>query len=354
MATATQSESLSELERQAESTRAELAQTVDALHNRVSPAALKADMRDYVRDRSQHMMGRIDSFVRENPLQAAALAAGVAYPFWQMARRMPAPLLLIGAGLALSRRNTGYGGSSYMQDPAYGDAGYDMSSSGPSVTEKMSGMASDMADTVKDAGHRMTDTVKDTGQRVTDTVKDAGQRVSDTVSDTVSSAREAASDTAARVTDRVSTAYRSGVESAQHTAEQARTMMNQAVNTASDTMDRQPMLIGAVALALGGLLAAALPVTRQENRLMGSAADELKRRGTEMGTDALNRAKHVSDDLYRTTRDEIREQGFTPNAARNAVRAAADRIGGEADNLMSGESTGQTASNPANMENGNG
>lgn len=350
MATATRPESLSELERQAESTRAELAQTVDALHNRVSPAALKADMRDYVRDQSQHMVGRVESYARQNPLQAAAVAAGVAYPLWQMLRRMPAPLLLIGAGLALTRRDGGYGSSSSMsspmssmRDPAYGPADYDVSAAGPSVTEKVSGMASGMADTVKDAGQQLADSVKDTGQRV-----------SDAVSDTMDSARQTASDTAAKLTDRVSTAYRSGVETAQHTAEQARTMASQVANTASDTLDRQPMLVGAVALALGGLLAAALPVTRQENRLLGSAADELKRRGADAGAEALNRAKDVSSDLYRTARDEISEQGFTPNAARSAVRAAADRLGNEADNLMSGNVSGQTASTSPNMENGNG
>jgi hypothetical protein len=36
------------------------------------------------------------------------------------------------------------------------------------------------------------------------------------------------------------------------------------------------------------------------------------------------------------------------------VRAAADRIGDEADNLMSGQTPDQTASKPSNMENGNG
>jgi len=38
-------DSLSELERRSEATRAELAQTVDALHSRVSPAAIKADVK---------------------------------------------------------------------------------------------------------------------------------------------------------------------------------------------------------------------------------------------------------------------------------------------------------------------
>ncbi len=344
MATAAHSESLSELERQAESTRAELAQTVDALHNRVSPSALKADMKDYVRDRSQHMLGRAESYVRDNPLQAAAVAAGIAYPLWQMVRKMPAPLLLIGAGIALSRRGGGYGTPPYARNAAYGPADYDMSANADgSITDKVSGMAADVADTVKDASHR-----------AGDAMQDAAERVSDTVTGTISSARDTVSATAARVTGSVNAAYRSGVETAQHTAEQARSMVNQAADAASGTMERQPVLIGAVALALGGLLAAALPVTRRENRLMGAAADELKRRGADVGAEAMHRAQDVSADLYRTARDEIREQGFTPNAARSTVRAAADRIGGEADSLMSGRSDDQTSSNPSDMENRNG
>lgn len=344
MANAAHTESLSELERRAESTRAELAQTVDALHNRVSPSALKADMKDYVKDRSQHMLGRVESYARENPLQAAAVAAGIAYPLWQMARKMPAPLLLIGAGIALSRRGPGYTEANANRNDDYAPADYDMSANaGSSVTEKVSGIAAGMADTVTDVSHR-----------ASDAVKDAGERAGDTVIDSMATARAAAADTAAKVSDRVSTVYRSAAETAQHTAEQARTMMKQAGSTATDTMERQPVIIGAVALALGGLLAAALPVTRRENRLMGATADELKRRGSEMGAEAMNRAKDVSSDLYRTARDEIREQGFTPNAARNTVRAAADRLGGEAENLMSGSPGNQTASKSSNMENGNG
>ena len=96
----TNAETFTELERQAESRRAELAQTVDELHNRVSPGAIKADVRNYARDRMQMMEERL----RENPLQTVALRTGIAYPLWRIIGRIPAPVLLIGAGLALSRR----------------------------------------------------------------------------------------------------------------------------------------------------------------------------------------------------------------------------------------------------------
>lgn len=44
MATDAEGQSLSELEREAEHTRADLIHTVDELHNRVSPQAIKQEM----------------------------------------------------------------------------------------------------------------------------------------------------------------------------------------------------------------------------------------------------------------------------------------------------------------------
>ena len=50
MATQAEGKSLSELEREAEHTRADLIHTVDELHNRVSPHAIKEEMKAYARD----------------------------------------------------------------------------------------------------------------------------------------------------------------------------------------------------------------------------------------------------------------------------------------------------------------
>ena len=107
----TNGEYLTELERQAEVNRAELAHTVDELHSRVSPQAIKDDMRVYARERGQQMLESIEQRARQNPLQAAAIAAGLAYPLWRLVANLPAPLLMIGAGLAMSgRHNSGSGG----------------------------------------------------------------------------------------------------------------------------------------------------------------------------------------------------------------------------------------------------
>ena len=76
MATEADEQSLSHLERQAEHTRANLIHTVDELHNRVSPQAIKQEMRAYARDASQDLLHNLERRARENPLQTVAVAAG--------------------------------------------------------------------------------------------------------------------------------------------------------------------------------------------------------------------------------------------------------------------------------------
>ena len=102
MAIEAEEQSLSELEREAERTRAGLIHTVDELHSRVSPQAIKQEMRSYAREAGQDLMHNLQQRAKENPLQTVAVAAGLAYPAWRFIANIPAPILLIGAGLALT------------------------------------------------------------------------------------------------------------------------------------------------------------------------------------------------------------------------------------------------------------
>jgi ElaB/YqjD/DUF883 family membrane-anchored ribosome-binding protein len=103
MATEAQTKSLSELERETENTRADLVDTVDKLHNRVSPQAIKEEVKAYAREASYDLIHNLERRARENPLQAVAVAAGLAYPAWRFMINIPAPILLVGAGLALTQ-----------------------------------------------------------------------------------------------------------------------------------------------------------------------------------------------------------------------------------------------------------
>ena len=106
--------SVDELRRDAEVTRAHLTGTVEELRSQltdtanhvreaVAPATIKRQVTEYVRESGDNLLHSLQRRARENPLQAVAVGAGLAYPLFNLMRAIPAPLLLIGAGLALSR-----------------------------------------------------------------------------------------------------------------------------------------------------------------------------------------------------------------------------------------------------------
>jgi hypothetical protein len=97
-------DSLSQLEREADRTRTDLINTVDELRSRVSPQAVKSNVADYVRNSGHELWENIGIRARNNPLQTVAIATAVAYPVWRIVANIPIPILLVGAGLALSKR----------------------------------------------------------------------------------------------------------------------------------------------------------------------------------------------------------------------------------------------------------
>ena len=148
MATQAEARSLSEIEREAEHTRADLIHTVDELHSRVSPQAIKAEVKSYVRETGQDFMRNLERRARENPLPTVAVAAGLAYPVWRLLMNIPAPVLLVGAGLALTRR----GGMPWTG--GYGTGGF-----GDSVGDTMKRTLQDASSTMSDTLAGMKDTL---------------------------------------------------------------------------------------------------------------------------------------------------------------------------------------------------
>jgi hypothetical protein len=125
--TQTANPSLRELKRETEQTRAGLTQTVEQLRisvsetagdlrKRMSPEAIKAEVSDYVRSRGERLMEDITSAARRNPVQAVAVGASVTYPLLRLARAIPLPVLMVGAGLF-------FAGSNAAKDLAIGAMG---------------------------------------------------------------------------------------------------------------------------------------------------------------------------------------------------------------------------------------
>jgi hypothetical protein len=182
--------SVGELKRETEQTRAGLTQTVEQLRTsvsetasdlrqRLSPESIKAEVSDYVRSRGERLVEDVTAAARRNPMQAVAVGAGIAYPLLRLARAIPMPVLLIGAGLFFAGSKTGQ-----------------------SAIQKASDVASDLSDEVRRRGHDLSDqvgvSVAAARDAATDAVGRAGEMMStnvDRLRDTASSVLDAQTDT---------------------------------------------------------------------------------------------------------------------------------------------------------------
>src|SRR6185503_9083689 len=78
--------------------------TASELKTLVSPSHIKQEIKDYVRQEQDSIVGSLQRRAKESPLQAAAVGAALAFPALGLLRSLPAPLWLIGAGLFLTSR----------------------------------------------------------------------------------------------------------------------------------------------------------------------------------------------------------------------------------------------------------
>ena len=124
------------------------------------------------------------------------------------------------------------------------------------------------------------------GQGMMDRARDLGEDVSDSVSSTWNQAKSRVSDTASRLAD---------------TAQGARATLQQqtdrAVQGYNHLLRDNPLALGAIGIAIGALLGAALPTTEPENRLMGEASDNLADKAREVVQSGADKARETLHDM---------------------------------------------------------
>ena len=123
-------------------------------------------------------------------------------------------------------------------------------------------------------------------QGMTDRARELGDELSEAVSHTWEQARSRAADTASRVAD---TAHGAG--------EALRQQQDRVVQGYHRLLHDNPLALGAIGIAVGALLGAALPGTEPEDRLMGSASDDLADKAREALQTGTERARDVMHDM---------------------------------------------------------
>jgi hypothetical protein len=94
----------------------------------------------------------------------------------------------------------------------------------------------------------------------------------------------------------------------------------------SDLFESQPLALGAIGLALGAGLAASLPITSTETKLLGEASANLQGAARDVADEQIARANEVVSGVATTVAREARVQGLTKEGLEDKANAVAGAI----------------------------
>jgi hypothetical protein len=192
-----------------------------------------------------------------------------------------------------------------------------------------------VGDLVRGAGF---DRIPDAAGNALDTARSTLRSGSESVGKGISSATETLKDAGVSGLDRVT---RAGSEVARTGSEYAGAAYDYAQNipdaggalfsTARDNLSElfrtQPLALGAVGLAIGAGIAAALPATDLEAESFGEASDNFKEQAAGFASEQALRAAAVAEDVVTAVSDEARNQGLTVDAAKSAIADIPGKLG---------------------------
>lgn len=276
-----------DIEREVETTRGSLDRTLEALKERMTPGQLVDEVMDAMGGPVQEMASNLGRRVRANPLPLALIGAGVAW-------------LVFSRGHSAERRSW-RSSDDYDFEPDYAGApqsGY-------------LGMDYD-PNTVGQEGD---------GDGRIERVKNAARGGADRARQAMSSARSAVSDRADDARQRAGQLADTARQRASEYGSRAREIYE----------DADPLLIGAIGVAVGAAIGASIPATPLERRYVGPLRDRAWEEGRVRGRQAMDKAKQVAQATVDSVRDEAHRQGVTNLAglvdkAEQVARAGVDTV----------------------------
>jgi hypothetical protein len=95
----------------------------------------------------------------------------------------------------------------------------------------------------------------------------------------------------------------------------------------SELFRAQPLMLGAIGLAIGAGIAAALPSTDVEAAYFGEASDIVREQAVEFASEQAARAATVAQDVVSAVSEEAQRQGLTVESAKSAIADIPGKVG---------------------------
>ncbi|MGI8548650.1 MAG: DUF3618 domain-containing protein [Gemmatimonadaceae bacterium] len=300
-------------------TRDRMSTTLDAIGERLNPHHVKEQVTEQVKESIDHVkdsirgatIGRVEDMahqaadrvnetkrgivdmVRENPIPAAMVGIGLGWMMLNSGSSDSNDVSQRYASADRSLRNRsmqqgsgrGYGGSSYGGSYASGSGSSGYADSHGSRGQGGSGSGSSGFDSDVSG---MTDSIRDKASDIGGSVKNAAGDMTDSVKGAAGDLADRAQDVAGSV--------------AQGTRVGARKV--------EDAFHDNPLLTGAVTLALGLAAGLAAPRTHTEVQLMGDARDQFGDRMRHVAQDTKHKAENVAERVIDETKNAVKQEGM--------------------------------------------
>lgn len=264
-----------EIESEIAMTRAEMDDTLDALQRKLSPGQILDQALAYVRSGPGEFASNFTGTIKQNPVPVALLGISLGW-------------------LMMAGRNGGRYYSDEMSSEYYAPEATGLLPE-ESMGKKVSGLAQSARESVSGALGRAGETASSAQQRV----GEMARGVRDTTGQVASRVRGTTSQLASSMRSRTNQIGRG----ARYSARQARSGFEYMLN-------EQPLVLGALGIALGAALGAILPATRREDELMGEARDDLLHQAKEAGAEQLHKVERMAEEAGAAAKEEGERQGL--------------------------------------------
>ena len=244
---------------------------------------------------SGDFVNSLQDAVRENPISAALIGMGVLWMFMGGSNTS----LFGGGGRKSIFRGVGQGAEEAV-------------SVGRDTAARIGSSVGHAADAAAETVSHVAGGVREASA----TIAEHGSRTAGQAADAVASAYDATTNAASRAADTLSNAATSAAHAMQETGTKWGSTLQQNIG---ELFERQPLLLGAVGIAIGAGIAASIPATEAENKVMGGASDFVR----EAVSEKAAQVKEMADAAVH----EAKAQGLTPEAAGEALRTIGDKMG---------------------------
>jgi hypothetical protein len=159
-----------------------------------------------------------------------------------------------------------------------------------------------------------------------DRLSDVGDSAGSMVETAASKARETGAAALQRASRLTSEATDVASDFARGLPSRSADLFGSARGRLNEMLDEQPLLLGAIGLAIGAGIAASLPSTRIEAEYFGESADELKAKASAFVGQQTEQLHSMADHALDAVSEEARRQGFSPEAVNAAASDVGDKV----------------------------